>query len=127
MDSAPRSGPAGPSPYPRSPRGPQLALLAPPILDAPVVAGEQDVGHAPAAELGRPRVVRILEPAVELGGEALDLTRLVRAERARQAARDRVHEHHRRQLAAGEDVRANRDRIRRKVRHDALVEPLEPR
>ena len=48
-------------------------------------------------------------------------------ERARQAARDRVDQHHRRQLAAGEDVRADRDRVRREVLHDPLVEALEAR
>ena len=38
-----------------------------------MVAREQHVGDAPAAKLQRPRVVRVLERAVELGGEALEL------------------------------------------------------
>ena len=62
-------------------------VLAAPGVDPAVVAGEQDLGNRPPAELGRPRVVRVLEPAVERGGEALDLARPF-AQRARQAARD---------------------------------------
>ena len=68
--------------------------------------------------------MRVLEPALELGGERFELARALR-ERARQAARDRVDQHHRRQLAAGEDVGADRDRVGREVRHDPLVEALE--
>src|SRR6187551_910383 len=52
-------------------RAPAQALLAPPLLDPAVVAGEQHVRDAPAAELGWPCVVRILEAAVERGREAL--------------------------------------------------------
>ena len=44
-------------------------------VDPAVVAREQDLRHAPAAELRGPRVVRVLEPAVERGREALDLAR----------------------------------------------------
>ncbi len=50
-------------------------VVASPGLDPAVIAGEQDLGHLPAAKLRRSRVVRILEPAVEGGREALDLTR----------------------------------------------------
>ena len=39
----------------------------------------------------------------------------------------RVEQHHRRQLAAGEDVRADRDRLGRQVLDDPLVEALEAR
>ena len=92
-----------------------------------VVAREQDVGHLPAPELGRASVVRVLEAAFELGGEALLARPTPRSERARQPTRDRVQEHHRRQLAAREDVRADRDRIRGQMLDDALVEALEPR
>ena len=42
-------------------------------------------GHLPAAELGRPRVVRVLEPAAELLREALELARSLR--RARPGSR----------------------------------------
>src|SRR5689334_24707705 len=38
-------------------------LLAPPSRDRGVIAGEQHVGNARAAELGRPRVLRTLEDA----------------------------------------------------------------
>ena len=65
------------------------ALLAPPVVDPRVVAGEQHVRHRPAAELGGPRVVRVLEPAVELLGEAL-LSPEPSRERAGQPPRDRV-------------------------------------
>ena len=49
------------------------------------------------------------------------------AERAGQEPRDGVDDHHRRQLAAGEDVRADGDRVRAQVLDDALVEALETR
>ena len=49
--------------------------------DPPVIAGEKHVRHLPAAKLGGPRVVRILEPAVELRREALLDARLLAAER----------------------------------------------
>ena len=70
--------------------------------------------------------MRVLEPALELGREALVLARSF-GERARQPPGDRVEQHHRRQLAAGEDVRADRDRVGREVRDDPLVEALEAR
>src|SRR5581483_5075077 len=87
-------------------------VLPPPRLDPRVVAGEQHVGDAPAAELRRSRVVRILEAAAELGGEALELAGALR-ERARQPAGNRVEDEHCRQIAVREDVRPDRDRIRR--------------
>src|SRR5580765_8058036 len=51
--------------------------------------------RAPAAELRRPRVVRVLERAVELGREALELTRAL-GERAGKPPRNCVEQHHRR-------------------------------
>src|SRR5579884_650607 len=51
--------------------GPSPNVLLAPACDACVVAGEQDVRHVPAAELRRPRVVRVLEAAAELLAEAL--------------------------------------------------------
>jgi hypothetical protein len=54
--------------------------------------------------------VRILEPAFELGGEALEGAGLL-LDRTGQPARDRVDEHHRRQVAVRQDVRADRDRV----------------
>src|SRR5207247_2345160 len=49
-------------------------LLPPPGLDPRVVARQQHVRYRPAVELGRPRVVRILEPPAELRGEALQFS-----------------------------------------------------
>ena len=104
------------------------ALLAPPLLDPRVVARQEHVRHPPAAELGGPRVVRVLEPAVELGARSSRLARTPRC-RARPGSRRAIAstQHHRRQLAAGEDVRADRDRVRGEVLDDPLVEALEPR
>ena len=85
----------------------------------------EHLGDGPAAELGGTRVVRELDAALELGGERLALGRAL-GQRARLQPRDRVDEHHRRQLAAGEDVRPDRDRVRAEVREDPLVEALEP-
>ena len=48
-------------------------------------------------------------------------------QRAGQPPRDRVEQHHRRQVAAGEDVRPDRDRVGGEVLHDPLVEALEAR
>ncbi len=102
-----------------------MALVAPPGLDLRVVAGEQHVGHPPAAILGRPRVVRVLDAAPERLGERLDERALLASERTREAARHRVQQHHRRQLPAGEDVGPDRDRLGGEAVDDALVEALE--
>src|SRR5207244_4055012 len=77
-------------------------------------------------EVGGAGVVRVLETALELCGERLELARALR-KRTRQAARDRVDENHCRQLAPGEDVGADRDRVGGQVRDDPLVEALESR
>ncbi len=42
-----------------------------PLAHAGVVAGEEHLGHLPAAVLGGPRVVRILGRAVERGRKGL--------------------------------------------------------
>ena len=83
-------------------------------------------GTRPAAELRRTRVVRVLELAVEVDRERLELARAL-GQRAGQAARDRVDEHHRRQVAVREHVRPDRDRVGAEVLDDALVEALEAR
>ena len=70
--------------------------------------------------------MRVLKAATQLLGERLELARSL-AQRARQAARDRVDEHHRRQVSVREDIGADRDRIGGKVLHDPLVEAFEPR
>src|SRR5688500_3832128 len=48
-------------------------VLTPPRFDTSVVAGQEDLGHRPAAEFGGPRVVGVLETAVERVREALHL------------------------------------------------------
>src|SRR4029453_12326902 len=106
-------------------RGPCAALLSSPLLNPSVIAGKQDLRHVPAAKLGRPGVVGILEPTLELCGEALLQARLLASERARQASCDGVQEHHRGQLAAGEDVGPDRHGVCREIFGDALVEALE--
>src|SRR5438874_10747649 len=101
-------------------------MLLPPGVDLRVVPGKQDLGNGPAPELRRARVVRVLEAAAELLGEALELAGALR-ERAREAPRDRVDEHHRREVAVREDVPADRDRVRAQVLDDSRVESLEAR
>ena len=68
----------------RSLDGSLAALRTTPLVDALVMAREKDLGHLPAAKLRRSRVVRVLEPAVELCGERLVLSGLL-GERARAA------------------------------------------
>ena len=68
--------------------------------------------------------MRILEPPSS-AAEKLSSPPLSSRMRAGQAPRDRVEQHHRGQLAAREDVRADRDGVRRDVLDDALVEALE--
>src|SRR5262249_18286320 len=99
-------------------------MLLPPALDLSVVARQEDVGDAPAAELRRSRVVRVLEPAAELGREALELAGSL-GERAGKPPRDRVDEHHRGKVAVRENVRPDRERVGAEVLDDPLVEPLE--
>src|SRR5918998_3456501 len=98
--------------------------LQAPGADLLVVSGQQDVGHLPAAVLRRPGVVRIFRMAAERRGERLLERRVAVAERAGLLAQHRVAEHHRGQLAAGEDVLADRDRVAGEVLDDALVEAL---
>src|SRR6185437_4900621 len=96
----------------------------PPGVDARVVARQQYVGHGPATEVGGTRVVRILEAPAELGRKALELAGTL-GQRARQPARNGVEQDHGRQVAVLEYVRPDRDRIRREVLDDPLVEALE--
>jgi hypothetical protein len=69
--------------------------------------------------------VGVLEPSIERDREALVLARAV-GQGAGHPAGDRVEHDHRRQLATGEDVRTDRDRVGTKLRDDPLVEALEP-
>src|SRR5262245_28910599 len=80
------------------------ALLAAPGLDASMVTGEQHLRDPPAAVLGGPRVVRILDTAVEFGGEGLNAGTVLAAERSGQRPRHCVEHDHRGQLASGKHV-----------------------
>src|ERR1700747_2045194 len=103
---------------------PRAALLAPPRVDAPVIAREQHLGNAPAAELGGAGVVRVLDRAVERRAERLLERRAGVAEGAGELAQERVADHHRGELAAGEHVASDRDHVRAEVLDDALVKAL---
>ena len=69
--------------------------------------------------------MRVLDAAPERLGERLDEGALLAPERAREAARHCVQQHHRRQLSAGEDVGPDRDGLGGEPVDDALVEALE--
>ncbi len=69
-----------------------------------MVAAEQDLGHCLALELGRSRVLRVLEQAV---GERL-LDDRFGLDCPGQQAQHGVDDDHRRQLAAGQHVVADR-------------------
>ena len=92
-----------------------------PSGDAPVVARAEDLGDAPAPELGRPGVVGILEQA---GGEGLVAGRLVVAHDARHQPGDRLHDHEGGRLPPGEDEVADRQLAVDQVAADPLVDPL---
>src|SRR4051794_24655747 len=107
------------------PDGPALARpQPPPCPDLLVMTGEQDLRHLPAAVVRRPRVVRVLGVAAQRAAERLLERRLAVAQRAGELAQDRVHDDHRRQLAAAQDVPPDRHGVRREVLDDPLVEPL---
>src|SRR5579875_4211324 len=63
---------------------PRPALLQAPLRDAGVMAREQDLGDRPAAPHRRPRVVRVLGPALPGGAEGLLARAVGVAERSRQ-------------------------------------------
>jgi len=93
--------------------------------DPRVIARQEDLWNLPPPELGGPRVVRVFEPAVESGGEALDLSRPL-GERAGQPTRDRVDDRERGNLPAGEHIRPDGHCISAEVIQDSLVEAFEP-
>src|SRR5436190_1633784 len=103
---------------------PIARLLLAPAANLLMVAGAQDVGHAPAAVVGRSRVVRVLGPPLQRHRERLLLRRRAVAQRAGQLAQHRVADDHRRQLPAGQHVLTDRDRVAREVLDDPLVEAL---
>src|SRR5438067_1557515 len=83
----------------------RAAIAAAPAPDRGVVALGQDLGHDLAAELERPRVLRVLEQA---GAEALVVGGGRLAEHAGAQARDRVDQRERGRLAARQDEIAER-------------------
>ena len=100
------------------------APLAAPRLDEGMVAGEEHLRDPPASKLGRASCSAGTRAAFERRREALHRAALL-ADRPGKPPCDRVQQHHRRQLAAGEDVRADRDGVGGDVLEDALVEALE--
>src|SRR5262245_24976801 len=90
-----------------------------PFPDLGVGAAHEDVGHAPAAELGGSGVLRVFE---EPARERLLDRRLV-VDRPRQEAGDGVDDDERRQLTAGEDVVTDRELEVEQVA-DPLVDAL---
>src|SRR5207302_11474672 len=76
-------------------------LLAPPLRDLRVVAGEEHVRNAQTAEVGRPRILRPLEKPV--AGKALRLCGKLVAQHTRHETRNGVDHSQRSELAARED------------------------
>src|SRR3954454_18350851 len=95
------------------------ALLPAPFGDARMISRQQHVGHAVALPLDRAGVMRILRRAPERLAERLLDGAVHVAERVRKLAYHGVADHHRRELTAREDVRADGDDVRGEV----LVDP----
>jgi hypothetical protein len=89
-------------------RGSPQRLLAPPAGDRLVVAGEEDLRHGEATELGRARVLRVLEQAAAEGFLA---RRLFVAENTGDEAADGVDDDEGGDLTAGKNEVADRDLI----------------
>ena len=104
--------------------GARAALLQPPFADPRVVARQEHLRHLVPAPVERARVVRVLRRPLERLAERLLDRALLVPERARQLPDHRVGHHHRRQLAARQDVRADRDHVGGEVLVHALVEAL---
>src|SRR5882762_5628443 len=98
-------------------------LLAAPLLDAGVVSGKENFGNAHAAILGRPRVLR---PARRLDGKIVVGQRVWIADDAGHQARDRIDQHHRGDLAAAQDIVADRYLARVERGPNAVVDPFVP-
>ena len=103
---------------------PSATLLTPPLTNALMMAGEQDLGHRPAAPLRGARVVRVLRRALERLAEGLLQRGVGVAERARKLAQHGVEHDHRGELAAGQHVATDRDLVAAEVVDDPLVEAL---
>src|SRR6202140_27952 len=96
-------------------------LSAAPALDLGVMAGEQHVRNLVTLEDCGPRVMRILQ---QLLGKRLVFGRFLRTEDTADEPADRIDQHHRRQLAAGEHVITDRALPVGEVGTDPLVDPL---
>ncbi len=99
--------------------------LASPVVDAAVVARQEDLRNAPAAEVGGSCVVRILEASVRAprrSSRARPSPPLSAPGSRRAIASTTCHG---RDLAPREDVRADRDDVGAEVVEDPLVEALE--
>src|SRR3989304_5622479 len=104
-----------------TPRREKQVLPPPPLRHLLVVPGEQHLRHRPAAELRWPGVGRRPQEPTR---DRLLRRRLRRAEGAGYVAYHRVHQDHRRQLAAGEDEVADADLVSPQGPVDAGVETL---
>src|SRR5712671_1194140 len=96
-------------------------LLAAPLLDARMVAGKEHFGNAHAAVLRRPGVLR---PARRLDGKVVLRERVRIAHYAGHQARDRIDQYHRGDLAAAQDIVADRYFTRVQGRPDPVVYPF---
>src|ERR1700683_3292140 len=102
------------------------ALLAPPLRDALVMPGQQNLGDVPAAVVGRAGVVRVLGTSLQGSAEGLLDRRVLVSERAGELAQNDVAQDHRRELPTAQHVASDRDDVASEVLDDALVEPLVP-
>src|SRR3990170_5280452 len=105
--------------------GPSQRLLQPPAPDVLMVPRQQPLRHPGARRRPdfRPRVLRAIQQPV---GEGFLHRRGAVAERARQLPHARVHQRHRRQLAAGEHEVADRDFLVDPALEQPLVHALVP-
>src|SRR5438445_10209357 len=100
---------------------PLSGLRAAPALDLRMMAGQQHLRNLVTLEDRRPRVMRVLQ---QLHSKRLVFRRLLRTQDAGDEPAHRVDQHHRRELAAGEDVVTDRDFAVDEVRTDPLVDAL---
>src|SRR6476620_1810115 len=100
------------------------AACLPPGPDLGGMAAEQHVRDLPSTVFRGARVVRILGVAAERLRERFLRRGLRVAQGSRQLAQHGVGDDHRRQLAARDDVAADRQRVRAEVLDDPLVEAL---
>src|SRR5437016_1114447 len=94
-------------------------LLAPPLCDLAMIAGQQHIGHPEPAELRRARVLRPLEQA--FAGKTLRLCGKLVSQHTRNEPRDRLDHCQRRHLAAVENEISQRNLLVHPAQ-DALVD-----